>query len=141
MTTTWAIRAATMMLGLSLAAAAASATPSDRSAEMPASIGNAIAARIIAVKCNRPTAPTPLTRAEISELDTFIDERQTAFMMESKANQRLSEMIFPTLARDYDKIYSDPSACDDGARNLAKSTLERVRETQASLKQRADMRQ
>ncbi len=123
MTTTWALRTAALMLGFSMATAAASAAP------------------FIAVKCNRPTTPTALTRAEIAELDTFIDERQTAFMMESKANQRLSEIIFPTLARDYDKIYSDPAACDDAARNLAKSTLEKVRETQAELKQRADVRQ
>lgn len=140
MTTTRAIRAATLMLGLSLATAA-SAAPASQSAEMPASIGNAIAARIIAVKCNRPMTPTSLTQAEIAELDTFIDERQTAFMLESKANQRLGVMIFPRLARDYNEIYSDPTACDATARDRAKTTLERVRATQAELKQRADVRQ
>lgn len=141
MTTTWALRTAALMLGVSMATAAATAAPSAGSSEMPSWIGKAIAARIIAVKCDRPTTPTALTRAEIAELDTFIDERQTAFMMESKANQRLGVMIFPQLARDYNTIYSDPAACDDAARNLAKSTLESVRKTQAELKQRADVRQ
>ena len=142
MTTTRAIRAATFVLGVACAGASASAAPAeDRTAAMPSSIGDAIAARIIAVKCNRPMTPTSVTQAEIAELDTLIDERQPAFMMESKANQRLSVMIFPQLARDYNKIYSDPTACDANARDLAKSTLERVRATQAELKQRAEIRQ
>jgi hypothetical protein len=141
MTTPWAIRASTLMLGLSLAASTASAAPGEQSSGMPASIGNAIAARIIAVKCNRPMSPAALTQAEIAELDAFIDERQAAFMMESKANQRLSEMVFPRLARDYNTIYSNPDACDAAARDMAKSTLERVRQVQAELKQRAEARQ
>lgn len=144
MTTTRAIRASLSMLAISLAATAASAAPTEPSAQsaaMPASIGSAIAARIIAVKCNRPMMATALTQAEIAELDTFIDERQTAFMMESKANQRLSVVIFPQLARDYNQIYSNPDACDAAARDMAKSTLERVRAVQSELKQRADIRQ
>jgi hypothetical protein len=143
MTTTRATRALFLMLGLSLAATGASAAPSAtsaQSAEMPASIGNAIVARIIAVKCNRPMTATALTQAEIAELDAFIDERQTAFMLESKANQRLSVMIFPQLARDSNRIYSNPDACDTAARDMAKSTLERVRAVQSELKQRADVR-
>ncbi len=140
MTPLRAIRAATLMLGLSLAASAASGATGEQTSDMPASIGNAIAARIIAVKCNRPMLPTALTQAEIAELDTFIDERQTAFMLESKANQRLSEMVFPQLARDYNKIYSNPDACDAAARDMAKSVLERVRAAQAERKQRAEVK-
>jgi hypothetical protein len=141
MTTTWAARASTLLLGLSmLSTSGLSAPAEDRAETSPASIGGAIAARIIAVKCNRPMQQTALTRAEIVELDTFIDERQTAFMMESKANQRLSEMVFPVLARDYNQLYSNPDACDAAAREMAKSTLERVREAQAALKQRAELR-
>ncbi|MCC7253319.1 hypothetical protein [Hyphomicrobium sp.] len=141
MTTIRAIRASILTLAISLAATAATAAPAEHASSPTTSIGNAIAARIIAIKCNRPMLPTTLTQAEIGELDTFIDERQTAFMMESKANQRLSEMVFPQLARDYNQLYSTPDACDATARHMAKATLQQVREVQAGLKQRAEVKQ
>lgn len=118
----------------------AHATPTERAPDSVASIGDAIAARIIAVKCNKPMLPNALTHSEIAELDSFIDERQTSFMQESKANQRLGEMVFPTMARDYDQLYSNPDACDAASRDLAKATLERVRQAQSDLKKRAEVK-
>ena len=62
--------------------------------------------------------------AEIAELDAYIDERQTAFMMSSEANRRLSEIVFPQLARDYNKTFSKREACDFAARDMARDMLE-----------------
>jgi hypothetical protein len=136
MTTTWATRASTFLLGIALATSIASTANAERWPGTTASIGGAIAARIIAVKCSGP-----LTPAEIAELDAYIDERQTAFMSESEANQRVGETIFPQLARDYNKSYSDRSACDAAARDMAKDMLQRVRDAQMELKKRAEARQ
>lgn len=136
MTTIWAARASTVLLGLSMVAASAATAHAERWPGTAASIGGAIAARIIAVKCSGP-----LTPAEIAELDTYIDERQTAFMSESEANQRLGETVFPQLARDYNQSYSNRAACDAAARDMAKDMLQRVRDAQADLKKRADVRQ
>ena len=130
MTTTWAIRASSMLLGLSIAVSAAQA---EHWPGTTASIGGAIAARIIAVKCSGPLTPT-----EIAELDTYIDERQTAFMSESEANQRVGERVFPQLARDYNTSYSNREACNFEARDMAKDMLQRVRNAQAELKKRAE---
>lgn len=135
MMTTWA-RASTVMLALAFSSAFGFSAQAERWPGTTASIGGAIAARIIAVKCSRPTLPVALTQAEIAELDTYIDERQTAFMMGSKANQRFGESVFPILARDYDRIYSSPDACDSASRDMAKDMLQRVRtQRQASLHQ------
>ena len=136
MTTRRALRAAILMLGLSSLAGSAIASPSLNWPGKSASIGGAIAARIIAVKCSGP-----LTPAEIAELDTYIDERQTAFMMGSEANRRLSEVVFPQLARDYNKTFSRRAACDFAARDMARDMLARVRAEQAELKRHAEVRQ
>ncbi|HEX2841733.1 hypothetical protein [Hyphomicrobium sp.] len=136
MTTKWAARAATLTLGLTLTTAFGMPAHAERWPGTTASIGGAIAARIIAVKCSGP-----LTPAEISELDTYIDERQTAFMTGSKANQRYGERVFPLLARDYDKNYSSPEACDSAARDMAKDMLDRVRQAQAVFKKQAELQQ
>ncbi len=136
MTTKRAARASTLMLGLALATAFGMPAHAERWPGTTASIGGAIAARIIAVKCSGP-----LTPAEITELDTYIDERQTAFMSGSKANQRYGERVFPLLARDYDKSYSTPAACNSAARDMAKDMLERVRQAQAELKKQAELQQ
>ncbi len=141
MTTTWATRASTLMLALSLSALSGFSAHAERWPGTNASIGGAIAARIIAVKCNGPTIPSTLTPAEIRELDAYIDERQTAFMTGSEANRRFSESVFPLLARDYNKSYSSPDACNDAARDMAKDMLGRVRTAQAELKKRADVQQ
>lgn len=133
MTTPWATRIPAVLLGLSLMAATAHA---ELWPGTTASIGGAIAARIIAVKCSGPLKP-----AEIAELDTYIDERQTAFMSESEANQRFGERVFPLLARDYDKSYENREACDAAARDMAKDMLQRVRDAQADLKKRAEVKQ
>lgn len=135
MTTTWAIRASTLLLGFALLATGASAN-TERWPGATASIGGAIAARIIAVKCSGP-----LTPAEIAELDTYIDERQTAFMTGSKANQRFSESVFPQLARDYNRSYSRPEACDFAARDMVRDMLARVRAAQAEAAKRAEVKQ
>ncbi|WP_439544264.1 hypothetical protein [Hyphomicrobium sp.] len=138
MITTWA-RASTVMLTLAFSSAFGFSAQAERWPGTKASIGGAIAARIIAVKCSRPALPSTLTQAEIAELDTYIDERQTAFMMGSKANQRFGESVFPILARDYDRLYSSPDACDAASRDLAKDMLTRVRserrERQAAVNQ------
>ncbi|MGE0022684.1 MAG: hypothetical protein AB7S70_03520 [Hyphomicrobium sp.] len=133
MTTTWANRASTLLLALCAAAASAAEANAERWPGTAASIGGAIAARVIAVKC-----AGPLTPAEIGELDTYIDERQTAFMSESEANQRMGETVFPILARDYDRTYASREACDAAARDMAKDMLERVRQAQHELKKRAE---
>ncbi len=135
MTNTWATRASTLLLGLSLAVASTASAHAERWPGKAASISGAIVARIIAVKCSGP-----LTPAEIGELDAYLDERQAAFMSESEANQRLSVSVFPQLARDYNKSYSNPEACDAAARDMAKDMLQRVREAQAELKKRAEVK-
>lgn len=134
MSNPWTTRAATLLLSTALLASAASAA-SSRWPGTEASISGAIAARIIAVKCNGP-----LTAAEISELDTYIDERQTAFMTGSKANQRFGEAVFPRLARDYEHSYSSPAACDFAARDMVRDMLARVRTAQTDLRKRAEAR-
>lgn len=136
MTTKWAIRAQALALGLSLFAVTGASANTERWPGTNASIGGAIAARIIAVKCSGP-----LTPAEIAELDTFIDERQTAFMTASKANQRLGETLFPQLARDYNQNYSNREACDFAARDMARDMLARVRAEQNQPKKQAELRQ
>ncbi|WP_295556092.1 hypothetical protein [uncultured Hyphomicrobium sp.] len=136
MTTQWATRASTLLLGLAMAISHGADAHAERWPGTTASIAGAIAARIIAVKCSGP-----LTPAEIAELDAYIDERQTAFMMESEANQRISEAVFPQLARDYNKSYSKREACDANARDMAKDMLQRVRDAQAELKKRAEVKQ
>jgi len=133
MTTRRVLHAAILLLGLSSFAGAALASPSLNWPGKSASIGGAIAARIIAVKCSGP-----LTPAEIAELDAYIDERQTAFMMGSEANRRLSEIVFPQLARDYNKAFSTRAACDFAARDMARDMLERVRAAQTELKKHAE---
>lgn len=130
-----------LAIAIALLPATVHAAPTESAPGSIASISDAIAARIIAVKCNRPMLPTALTPAEISELDAYIDERQTAFMLESKANQRLGEMVFPLLARDYNQLYSNPDACDASSRDMARTMLQRVRDAQAELKKRAEIRQ
>ncbi len=125
--------AAALMLGLSALAAGAAASPSLHWPGTKPSIGGAIAARIIAVKCSGP-----LTPAEIAELDTYIDESQTKFMMESVANQRLSERVFPQLARDYDRAFRSKDACNYEARDMAKDMLKRVRD--AGAKKQAELK-
>ncbi len=127
-------RTATLMLGLSMMAVGGASAHAELWPGTEASIGGAIAARIIAVKCSGP-----LTPAEIAELDTYIDERQTAFMSESEANQLFGVAVFPQLARDYNKSYSSPGACDAPSREMAKDMLKRVREAQTELKKRADV--
>jgi hypothetical protein len=136
MTTRRVLHAAILLLGLSSFAGGALSSPSLNWPGKSASIGGAIAARIIAVKCSGP-----LTPAEIAELDAYIDERQTAFMMSSEANRRLSEIVFPQLARDYNKTFSKREACDFAARDMARDMLERVRAAQAELKKHAEVKQ
>jgi hypothetical protein len=135
MTNTLAIRAASLMLALSALAGTAVASPSLNWPGKSASIGGAIAARVIAVKCSGPLTPT-----EIAELDTYIDESQTKFMMESIANQRFSERVFPQVARDYDEAFSSKEACNYAARDMAKDMLKRVREAQAEAKKQAELK-
>jgi len=135
MTNTLALRAATVMLALSALAGGTQASPSLTWPGTKASIGGAIAARVVAVKCSGP-----LTPAEIAELDAYIDESQTKFMMESVANQRLSERVFPQLARDYDQAFSSKDACNYAARDMAKDMLNRVREAKNHANKQAELK-
>lgn len=135
MTKILATRAASLLLGLTALAGGTLASPSVNWPGTKASISGAIAARVIAVKCSGPLKPS-----EIAELDTYIDESQTKFMMQSIANQRLSERVFPQLARDYDRAFSNPEACDYAARDMAKDMLNRIRQAQAEAKKQAELR-
>jgi hypothetical protein len=132
-------RLLTVMLALAFSSAFGLSAQAERWPGNKASIGGAIAARVIAIKCSRPALPSTLTQAEIAELDAYIDERQTSFMMESKANQRFGESVFPILAREYDRLYKSPDACDTASRDMVKDMLARVRaekvDKQAQLKQ------
>lgn len=141
MITTWRTSVSSLMLGLAFAASGAWSARAETWPGTTASIGGAIAARVIAVKCNGRLTGQPLTPQEIAELDTYIDERQTAFMMGSEANRRLSEVVFPQLARDYNKTFSRRAACDFAARDMARDMLARVRAEQAELKRHAEVRQ
>lgn len=140
MTTTWRASVSSLMLGLAFAASGAWSARAETWPGTTASIGGAIAARVIAVKCNNRLTGQALTPQEISELDTYIDERQTAFMSGSPANQRFSESVFPRIARDYDRNYSNPDACTPAARDMAKNMLERVRAAQEELRKQAELR-
>jgi hypothetical protein len=135
MTYKMALRAGALSLALFGIAGGALASPSLNWPGTKPSIGGAIAARVVAVKC-----AGPLTPAEIAELDTYIDESQTKFMMESVANQRLSERVFPQLARDYNRAFSDKQACDYAARDMAKDMLKRVRDARGDLKKQAELK-
>jgi hypothetical protein len=132
---TLATRAAILMLGLSAFAGSTLASPSLNWPGTTASIGGAIAARVVAVKCSGP-----LTPAEIAELDAYIDETQTNFMMQSVANQRLSERVFPQLARDYDRAFRTRDACNFEARDMAKDMLKRVRDAKTQAKKQAELK-
>lgn len=132
----WTRRASGMALGLALLAAGSLSAHAERWPGTTASISGAIAARIIAVKCSGP-----LTPAEISELDAYIDESQTDFMMSSEANRRMGEAVFPQIARDYNKSFNDRTACDAAARDMAKDMLQRVRSAETHSQQRAELKQ
>ncbi len=115
-------RVAYIMLALATAAVTASSAFAERWPGTTASIGGAIAARVIGVKCANHMSP-----AEVVELDTYIEQHQTAFMSESPANRRLAETAFPRIARDYDFMYSQPDACNDQSRAMAQDMLSRIR--------------
>jgi len=137
MSKTWVMKARAFAFGLALVATTASLPA--HAARWPgstASIGGAIAARIIAVKCSGPLTPT-----EIAELDRYIDTSQTEFMMESEANRRMGETVFPQLARDYNHSFNDRSACDAGARDMARDMLERVRNAEKSGGKQAELKE
>lgn len=106
MLSTGSRRIASMMLAFAAGVASAPSAFAERWPGTTASIGGAIAARVIGVKCKDHLKPD-----EIVELDTYIERRQQAFMAESAANTRLAETAFPRIARDYDFMYSQPDAC------------------------------
>jgi hypothetical protein len=133
------VRLSTVMLALAFSSAFGLSAQAERWPGDKASIGGAIAARIVAIKCNRPALPSTLTQAEIAELDAYIDERQTSFMLESKANQRFGVQVFPTLAREYDRLYKSPDACDAASRDMVKDMLARVRADKVD--KRAELKQ
>ena len=130
MSNSWRPGIACVLLGLAVAAMDTSGAFAERLHATTASIGEAIAARVIAVKCRGNMTPQ-----EIAELDTYIEAQQTAFMSESKANQRLAETVFPRIARSYDHIFKSPEACTADARKTARDMLARVRTETASEKQ------
>lgn len=122
MLSTGSPRIACMVLALAASAAGAQGAFAERWPGTTASIGGAIAARVIGIKCKNHLAP-----AEIVELDTYIEQHQQAFMSQSTANTRLAETAFPRIARDYDYMYSQPDACSDASRTMARDMLDRVR--------------
>ena len=119
-------RIACMVLAFAAVAASAPSALAERWPGTTASIGGAIAARVIGVKCKDHLKPD-----EIVELDTYIERRQQAFMAKSAANTRLAETAFPRIARDYDFMYSQPDACSDSSRIMARDMLDRVRSVDA----------
>lgn len=130
MLSSWRPRTACMVLALAAAATGTSSAFAERWPGTTASIGGAIAARVIAIKCKNHMSP-----AEIVELDTYIDKHQAAFMAESAANTRLAETAFPRIARDYDHMYSQPDACTAGSRAMVRDMLARIRNEDAGDKQ------
>ena len=123
-------RAAYLLLALATVAVTASSALAERWPGTSASIGGAIAARVIGVKCANHVSP-----AEVVELDTYIDQHQAAFMSESLANRRLAETAFPRIARDYDFMYSQPDACNDQSRAMVQDMLSRIRAEEKNEKQ------
>lgn len=123
-------RVAYLVLALATAAVTASSALAERWPGTTASIGGAIAARVIGVKCANHMSP-----AEVVELDTFIDQHQATFMSESPANRRLAETAFPRIARDYDFMYSQPDACNDQSRAMVQDMLSRIRAEEKREKQ------
>ena len=123
-------RVACVMLALAAAAATASSAFAERWPGTSASIGGAIAARVIGIKCANHMSP-----AEVVELDTYIEQHQATFMSESTANRRLAETAFPRIARDYDFMFSQPNACNDQSRDMVQDMLSRVRADEKKEKQ------
>lgn len=130
MLSSWRHRLACAALAFSAAAASTSTAFAERWPGTTASIGGAIAARVIAIKCK-----SYMTSAEIAELDSYIEKEQMEFMSESAANTRLAETAFPRIARNYDYMYSQPDACTDGSRAMVRDMLTRVRGEHAAGKQ------
>ncbi len=62
-------------------------------------------------------------------------------MTGNKANQRLSESVFPQLARDYNQSYSSREACDFTARDMVRDMLARVRAEKSEPKKQAELKQ
>lgn len=122
MSNSWRLYAACITLGFGAAVSTATSALAERWPGTSASIGGAIAARVIGIKCKDHLSPD-----EIVELDTYIEKHQTAFMAESMANTRLAETAFPRIARDYDFMYSQPDACSTNSRAMARDMLSRVR--------------
>ena len=87
-----------------------------------APIPGAIAARVIAVKCNGFLDPQAIT-----ELDSYIDRSATDFMSKSESNRIFAESLFPRVTQEYTETYSKPENCNDGSRELATDMLQRVR--------------
>lgn len=130
MLSSWRPRLACVALAFATAATSTSNAFAERWPGTTASIGGAIAARVIGIKCKNH-----LTPAEIVELDSYIEKQQTEFMSESVANTRLAETAFPRIARNYDYMYSQPNACTDGSRNMVRDMLTRVRGEHGAEKQ------
>jgi hypothetical protein len=87
-----------------------------------APIPGAIAARVIAVKCNGFLDPQAIT-----ELDSYIDRSATDFMAKSESNRIFAESLFPRVTQEYTETYSKPENCNDGSRELATDMLQRIR--------------
>lgn len=123
-------RIACAALALAAVAASTGSALAERWPGTTASIGGAIAARVIGIKCKDHLRPE-----EIVELDTYIEKHQAAFMAESEANTRLAVTAFPRIARDYDFMYSQPGACSNGSQAMARDMLARVRTETANDRQ------
>ena len=87
-----------------------------------APIPGAIAARVIAVKCNGFLDPQAIT-----ELDSYIDRSAADFMSKSESNRIFAESLFPRVTQEYTETYSKPENCTDDSRELATDMLQRVR--------------
>jgi hypothetical protein len=114
-----------MLCGPLVASAMAYKWPGDA-----ASLGSAVAAKVIGFECKGV-----LTAAELGELDAYLTkaadelaQRQTQ-MGDDGYRSPAPAAIVQVLTEAYTTKYRDPRACDAGATEQARDTLDKVRKS------------
>jgi hypothetical protein len=117
-------------LGLALAIC----LPADAFAgRWPASVGGAIAAKVIGQRCPGALSPT-----DIAEIEAYIAKYSSEAIADAEQKaKRSGETPFPfkafqkSLTEKYEKAYRDPQRCDADARKQAQAALRHVRQAMA----------
>ena len=117
-----------VMSGLAAAPASAYKWPGEK-----ASLGSAIAAKVIGQQC-----VGTLSASDMREIDTYLDKSAEELARKPDARKYsvngapFHETVTQRLTETYTKKYSDPAACDADAFEEAQDTLQKVRKAMAS---------